>query len=113
MLARMDDPEVKGFMESMGYTDFSVPSMVAELSRRFQFGEGMPHEVGIFLDYPMEDVLGYIQNAGRGYRCIGCWKVYGDVAEAERRFNAYHKCRSVYSRRLSEGYELSRLAVKC
>ena len=110
---RMLDPEVRAFMDTMGYTDLNVKSLVAELSRRFQENEGMPHEVGVFLDYPMEDVIGYMENAGRGYRCIGCWKVYGDVEQAEKRFNAYHKCRNVYSRRLSEGYELSRLAVKC
>ena len=113
LAARMEDPEVRSFMESVGYSDFSVDSLVGELSDRFQHMDGMPHEVGIFLDYPMEDVLGYIENGGRDCRCIGCWKVYGDVEEAERRFDVYHKCRSVYQRRLSEGCELSRLAVRC
>ena len=113
LAARMDDPAVRDFMTSVGYSDFRVDALVSELSRRFGCFEGMPHEVGIFLDYPMEDVLGYIENAGRGCRCVGCWKVYGDVAEAEKRFSVYHKCRSVLSRRLSEGCDLSVLTVEC
>ena len=61
----------------------------------------------------MEDVKGYIENEGRCSRCIGCWKVYGDVESAERRFQSYKRCRDVFSRRLAEGCSLVRLTVRC
>ncbi len=35
-----------------------------------------PHEIGVFLDYPLADVIGFMENRGAGYRCQGCWKAY-------------------------------------
>ena len=86
-------------------------SLVSRLVERFAEC-GMPPEVGVFLDYPLEDVVGYIENKGVGCRTIGCWKVYGDVEQAERRFVQFKRCRDVFSRKLSEGFKLERLAVR-
>ena len=91
----------------------SCSSTLAELFDRFAHCPTVPPEVGVFLDYPMEDVRGYIENEGRCSRCIGCWKVYGDVEAAERRFQSYKRCRDVYSRRLAQGISLVRLTVRC
>ena len=50
----------------------------------------MPHEVGIFLDYPPEDVKGFIENRkAKNLSCQGYWKVYGDVEKAEKTFRKY------------------------
>ena len=108
---KLSDAAVRDFLSGYGYSSGSAEEMVAQLTSRFYFCP-MPPEVGVFLDYPLEDVVGYIQNSGRCSRCIGCWKVYGDVASAERRFNSYKKCRDVFHRRFSEGSGLVRLAIK-
>ncbi len=103
---------VRDFLMGYGYEDDRVEGMVSTLIDRFAHCPSMPPEVGIFLDYPLEDVRGYIENQGRCCRCIGCWKVYGDVDEAERRFTSYKKCREVYVRKYSEGSCISRLAIR-
>ena len=111
--ARLRDREVRDFLAGYGYAANGCTSTLAELFDRFTHCPLMPPEVGIFLDYPIEDVRGYIENEGRCSRCIGCWKVYGDVGAAERRFQSYKRCRDVYSRRLAQGISLVRLTVRC
>ncbi len=111
--ARLADPEVRDFLTCYGYGIKSCGSTLAELFDRFTHCPNVPPEVGVFLDYPIEDIRGYIENEGRCSRCIGCWKVYGDVEAAERRFSSYKKCRDIFSRRLAEGSSLARLTVRC
>lgn len=70
-----------------------------------------PHEIGLFLGYPYEDVKGFIDNKGECSKCIGCWKVYGDVSRAEDTFDRYKRCTSDYVSRFKEGMTLEELAV--
>ena len=41
-----------------------------------------PHEVGLFLSYPPEDVKGFIDHRANDFKCAGLWKVYGDEEKA-------------------------------
>lgn len=54
---------------------------------RSRFCSGFPHEIGLFLDYPPEDVKGFMEN--RRAECSGYWKVYGNVSEAKIKFRKY------------------------
>ena len=44
-----------------GYLDESPERCIVNLIRRFQ-GDEFPHEIGLFLSYPPEDVQGFIEN---------------------------------------------------
>ena len=81
------------------------------LARRVHCGEEFPHEIGVFLDYPLEDVVGYIENRGDRALCSGCWKAYSNADEARRRFALYRKCREVYLRCYRKGFGVARLTV--
>ena len=70
-----------------------------------------PHEIGLFLGYPVEDVKGFIKYKGECSKCIGCWKVYGDVTKAEDTFDRYKKCTDEYMARFKQGTPLDQLAV--
>ncbi|MDR1142642.1 MAG: DUF3793 family protein [Spirochaetaceae bacterium] len=72
-----------------------VLSVVAHLKKRFA-GGAFPHEIGLFLGYPVDDVLGFVEHKGRNYKLCGYWKVYGDVERAKLCFRRYDMC----SRRL-------------
>lgn len=83
------------------------------LARRLQQnGCTFPHEIGLFLGYPLQDVLGFIENQGQGSKLVGTWKVYGDEEAARRTFARYKKCTAVYSRCLKEGTALEKLTVR-
>lgn len=53
---------------------------------RLHMCEKFPHEIGLFLDYPLVDVIGFIRNTGKNCKCSGCWKAYGNAKEAEKTF---------------------------
>lgn len=48
-----------------------------------------PHEIGLFLGYPLEDVKGFIENKADSSKCSGCWKVYGNEQKALKLFEKY------------------------
>lgn len=56
-----------------------------------KFKNGLPHEVGLFLGYPPEDVRAFIDNEGRGAKLTGYWKVYGNEDEARKVFSSYRR----------------------
>ena len=104
-------PEVQALLLRCGYRVFTVEAALRTLRRRLETSPGFPHEIGIFLGYPLADVIGFIQNGGRNCLCSGCWKAYANEREARRTFARLNKCRAVYARRFAEGYPLARLTV--
>lgn len=104
-------PGVARFLAAYGYTSAAPGHALAHLRQRIQEGEGFPHEIGIFLGYPLGDVIGFIRNGGKNCKCSGCWKVYGNVCEAQRRFAQFQKCREIYARRYHEGKTVRQLTV--
>lgn len=107
-LARAEAAEL---LLDAGYTDLRQESCLHELMRRLQtFGE-FPHEIGLFLSYPPEDVRGFIEHGGHDSKCCGCWKVYGDVKRAQELFSRYKKCTDCYRRQSAMGVPIDRLAV--
>ena len=79
--------------------------------KRMREQDEFPHEIGLFLGYPPEDVRGFIENGARGCKCVGCWKVYGDAETARETFAKYKKCTDVYRARYAEGRSVERLTV--
>lgn len=70
-----------------------------------------PHEIGFFLGYPYEDVIGFIKNRGQNYLEVGPWKVYVNQNQARRTFARYRRCARIYARAYRSGQSLRRLAV--
>ena len=94
-----------------GYPNKGSEQCVAYLARRFRSGGEFPHEVGLFLNYPPQDVLGFIENRAVNYKCAGLWKVYGDVEQAQRLFARYRKCTDIYCELWRAGSGIGQLAV--
>ena len=112
-LARdLTDPEARSLLREAGYTDLSLGGCLRELKSRLRADRDFPHEIGLFLGYPTEDVRGFIRTGGKNCKCAGMWKVYGDEEAAKRRFTAYAKCTETYCRRCAGGMPLVRLAVE-
>ena len=55
------------------------------LKRRFNECK-FPHEIGVFLGYPPEDVNTFIEKCGRDYLCCRYWKVYHNEEKAWETF---------------------------
>lgn len=104
-------PEVRRFLAPYGYRRWEVEHALAALRLRLAAKEGFPHEIGIFLGYPLADVIGFIRHSGRDCLRTGCWKVYANEAEAERAFRRLRKCKEVYAGLFANGASLERLTV--
>lgn len=70
-----------------------------------------PHEVGLFLGYPIEDVRGFMEQNGQNYKCRGIWKVYGNEKETVKMFRKLEKCAEVYRRLFADGRSIRKLTV--
>ncbi|MBE7070261.1 MAG: DUF3793 family protein [Ruminococcaceae bacterium] len=93
-----------------GYRPDNMSSCLKELIGRLG-KEGFPHEIGAFLGYPIEDVIGFIRHKGKNCKCVGMWKVYGDKNKCEKLFEKYRVCTSCYLDALKNGNTIERLAV--
>ena len=104
---------VAEFLADYGYTSIDTDEAISTLKGRLLSLSEFPHEIGIFLDYPLGDVKGFIENAGANCKCTGCWKVYCNECEAIKMFAKFKKCREVYSRLyLSGERNIMQLTVK-
>lgn len=102
---------VRRLLETCGYRCFDVDGALDTLRTRLHSFDAFPHEIGVFLGYPLEDVLGFIENGGRNCLSCGCWKVYSNECEALKAFERYEKCKAVYQRLFASGCPLTRLTV--
>ena len=107
----LSKPDVQEFLRPFGYSRQNVEEALKHLRRRIADCCGFPHEIGIFLGYPLGDVLGFIQNKGRNCKCEGCWKVYDDEHTAQKTFARYRKCKNVYLRLWKQGRSVLQLTV--
>lgn len=94
-----------------GYDTAACDKCIVRLAQRIRSQDEFPHEIGLFLGYPPEDVCGFIENKACNCKCVGCWKVYGDESAAKRKFAQYKKCTEVYRNRWATGVDIERLTV--
>ncbi len=86
----------KEFLEENDYPMDSLSSCLEKLKQRINESNEFPHEIGLFIGYPMEDVKGFIEKGAKGSKYCGAWRVYGDVEAAKKKFAIYKKCRDIY-----------------
>lgn len=65
-----------------------------------------PHEIGVILGYPIQDVIGFVENKGQNYLISGWWKVYGNVEQTMRLFQQFKRLRADSMQCISEGKKL-------
>ena len=98
-------------LQKAGYSQGGCALCVSQLVQRLRRQEDFPHEVGLFLSYPPQDVRGFIENHAVNYKCAGLWKVYGDEALARRLFDKFRKCTDIYCALWRAGSGIDQLAV--
>lgn len=107
----LSQPGVAYFLRKYGYRSVEPAYALLQLRQRLAESEEFPHEIGVFLGYPLGDVIGFIENAGRSSKCSGCWKVYCNECEAVKTFAKYKKCWEIYVRLWKDGRSVRQLTV--
>ncbi|MBO5544403.1 MAG: DUF3793 family protein [Oscillospiraceae bacterium] len=100
------------FLKTEGYQiSDDAEEMLSQLSERLCVSAGFPHEIGVFLGYPLRDVVGFIENHGENYTCVGCWKVYGNPEQAKKLFASYRRCTEQCLTRFRSGISVLQIAA--
>jgi hypothetical protein len=103
-------------MRALGYEQTEVEDILLEFAQRFQSymeqrGE-FPHEMGLLLEYPIEDVIGFIHNQGKNSMYTGYWKVYGNLQQALKRFEQYKQAKEQMLRMVASGVSMERIVKR-
>lgn len=102
--------EVSRFLQEFGYSIFTLDEALEVLVSHLM-ADDFPHEIGVFLGYPLEDIRGFIDNEGKNSFLTGCWKVYHNPEQAMKVFSQYKKCIKIYLECYEQGFDMSQLTV--
>ena len=103
--------EAESILKCCGYSCHSPEKCIVSLIDKLKNGQDFPHEIGLFLGYPAEDVRGFIEHGARTSKLVGHWRVYGDEERARKAFAKFKKCTEVYTRKFTRGNSIDKLTV--
>lgn len=105
-----DQPEVRDFLSGFGYPkEDCLACCLKKLKSRIVPRDAFPHEIGVFLGYPLHDVAGFISAPEKRCALCGEWKVYANEFEASKLFESFKKCRAEVYRRFEDGSDIAEL----
>lgn len=109
--ADLSREKAAAILQKCGYAAERGRTPLVTLFSRLRTWGDFPHEIGLFLSYPPEDVAGFMENNAENYKAAGLWKVYGDVETAEKTFRKYRKCTELLEKRIRTGCSLDMLTA--
>ena len=101
-------PQHAAFLRECGYSG-TLSGALDELARRCETNRDFPHEIGIFLGYPLEDVKGFIADPTARTKLSGYWKVYADVDNKQKLFERFKRCTACICRKMQAGQSLTQI----
>ena len=108
----LQNRNLRRFLSSLdlGYKEDKTGNYLFLFKERFRkykdCGATFPHEVGIFLGYPPEDIRIYMEDPYRKAKLTGYWKVYSNEEAALQLFRAYDSCIQKFLQLLEDGFSL-------
>ena len=83
------------FLKFVGYTsDYEFNDYMDELVFRLQ-SEEFPHEIGVFLGYPLKDVLGFMGYGKNELVEVKNWRIYGDKEISYEVYNNFMRDKAI------------------
>ena len=111
----LEQEEIQEFLSEFGYDEVNIAKMLNLLSKRIRMYNDQdavfPHEIGVFLEYPLGDVKGFLANEGKNFMYSGYWKVYQDLQGAVRRFTQYDMERELTIQALMQGKTIREIVL--
>ncbi len=105
----LNERENKAFLNCYGYTDLNeIDEYLSVLKTRLSCND-FPHEIGVFLGYPLNDVYSFINHRDKGCILTGEWKVYHDAESAKKTFHIFKTCKKALSEKIERGKTLEEI----
>lgn len=104
----LEKKDVRLFLTDYGYfsmmnTEKYLYKLVQKFQEYARKEREFPHELGVFLQYPIEDMKGFIRNSGKNYLSCGYWKVYQNEKYAKEAFENYDNAKKTVAYYLEQG----------
>lgn len=100
--------DIQQFLSAFGYGFVTTRQALYHLQEHM-CKECFPHEIGVFLGYPLDDVVSFIQNNGKNYQEIGYWKIYHNLSRARKTTARFLQSMECTLEKLQEGIPLEQL----
>lgn len=101
LINQLKNPIHMKFLKRFGYEEnWDYSSCLSFLKERYE--KLCPHEIGIFLGYPISDVVQFICCPNKECRFVGYWKVYSDEENAKELFRKFDQAKEVSCKRTIE-----------
>lgn len=107
----LSDENVKNVFIRAGYKSLQIDKILRTFSLRYEaYMQGdkcFPHEMGLLLGYPVEDVVGFVENNGKNFLYSGYWKVYENQKAKVKLFDKFKVAEETLIHLLSNGLSMS------
>lgn len=107
----LSDENVRNVLMKAGYKSLQIDKILRTFSLRYeayiQGDKSFPHEMGLLLGYPVEDVVGFVENNGKNFLYSGYWKVYENQKAKVKLFDKYKVAEETLIHLLSNGLSMS------
>ena len=91
----LDNKRCINFLKFVGYpADYQLNDYMDELVFRLQ-SEEFPHEIGVFLGYPLKDVLGFMGYGKNELVEVRNWRIYGDKEISYEVYNNFMRDKAI------------------
>ena len=100
--------ENRSFLKYFGYYSINLESNLKILKNRYD-KYNCPHEIGIFLGIPVEEVRAFIESSGNNYIESRYWKVFVDRKKSTDIFKRYDFIRKYTISSIINGFSLSKV----
>ncbi|WP_291583836.1 DUF3793 family protein [Clostridium sp. UBA6640] len=103
---RLEDKRVTNFLVQFGYEpNMSITEKLEVLKKRYDISI-CPHEMGIFLGFPLNDVQTFIESPHKECLLCGYWKVYYDRDSALQTFKYFDEAKLEIVNSICQGKKL-------
>lgn len=104
------DEDVWKIFRSNGYKTLHIGKILRTFQLRYEdYVNGnieFPHEMGLLLEYPVEDVVGFVDNKGKNFLYSGYWKVYKNMKEKVKLFRKFEVAEETLIHMVSNGVSI-------
>lgn len=105
--------QIRLFFRKAGYCEFDLQRVLFTFRRHYRLywagRREFPHELGLLLGYPIEDVDGFIRNKGKNPLYTGYWKVYKDAPGKKELFRMYELAKETLVQLVYNGISIAEI----
>ena len=109
----LEREDVSEVLREEGYVEIQLGRILSIFQMRYRAymncSKIFPHEMGLLLGYPVEDVTGFMVHGGKNSLYSGYWKVYADVARKLEIFKQFEMAKEMLIRLVSSGVSMEEI----